>query len=440
MRKFFSVIIPILLLLTSCTTHQQAINTPDGATMTETTRSTVLLQPSPSDVVTNTPLTTDESENEIEMMPGCTIMSIEPTESSKEDSLFGLITEDDWVIGPATATVTLLEYSDFQCPGCATIAPVLKQITEEFPQDVRFVFRHFPLMSVHDKAGLAAQAAEAAGQQDKFWEMHDLLFAHQNEWNSKPVEEFKTWLSKQAEDLGLEIEKFEKDLESPKLQRIVQNAWQAGQELGIPSTPFLVANGSPWQNLPADYESIHATFSTMIMLTKLEERQYNQCPPMIIETQKVYVATLETTKGNLVIELFADKSPLTVNNFVFLAREGWYDGVPFHRVVPDFVAQTGDPSGTGFGGPGYAFINENSPELVFDEAGLVAMANSGPDMNGSQFFITFVPLPDLNGSFTIFGRLLEGMDVLKNLTLRNPQDGPPLPDPDYIVKVTIAEK
>jgi cyclophilin family peptidyl-prolyl cis-trans isomerase len=141
--------------------------------------------------------------------------------------------------------------------------------------------------------------------------------------------------------------------------------------------------------------------------------------------------------GEFTVQLFADKTPATVNNFVFLAREGYYDGVTFHRVIDGFMAQSGDPTGTGFSGPGYSFEDEFDPELVFDRAGLLAMANSGPNTNGSQFFITFAPTPQLNGVHTIFGEVIEGMDVVDAITRREP--GSSIPG-DVIETIAITEE
>ena len=152
------------------------------------------------------------------------------------------------------------------------------------------------------------------------------------------------------------------------------------------------------------------------------------------------MATVETEKGNFVIELFADKAPLAVNSFVYLAENGWFDDITFHRVLPGFVAQTGDPSGTGYGNPGYRFSNEVSNDLVFDRAGLVAMANSGPDSNGSQFFITFAEAPNLNGGYTIFGEVVEGMEVVQTITPRDPQQGVEPPPGDLIISITIDKQ
>jgi cyclophilin family peptidyl-prolyl cis-trans isomerase len=142
--------------------------------------------------------------------------------------------------------------------------------------------------------------------------------------------------------------------------------------------------------------------------------------------------------GEFVIEFYADKAPITVNSFVFLAREGYFNGVTFHRVLEGFMAQGGDPTGTGGGGPGYQFVNEDS-DLRFDKAGVVAMANAGRDTNGSQFFITFAPTPQLDGGYTIFGQVTSGMEVVNNLTRRDPNLRPDFSG-DVIESVTIQEQ
>jgi cyclophilin family peptidyl-prolyl cis-trans isomerase len=317
---------------------------------------------------------------------------------------------------------------------------VLAQLEKDFPNDLRVVFRHFPLIGTpeqpfHDKAAISAQAAEAAGLQGKFWEMYELLMENQGEWAGMTIDQFKTWVVEKAAGLGLDVDRFEKDLTSDAMVQKIQAAWEHGQEIGLPGTPFILLNG-------AQYSSglDQSTLSAVIKLTLLQKRQYNDCPPMVIDPAKKYLATLRTGKGDIVIELFADKAPLAVNNFVFLSRNGWYDNVAFHRVLPGFVAQAGDPTGTGYGGPGYAFTNEISPDLNFDSAGLVAMANAGADSNGSQFFITFAPATQLNGDYTIFGRVISGMDVAESLTPRDPSQTGNLPEGDKIISVTIEEK
>lgn len=159
-------------------------------------------------------------------------------------------------------------------------------------------------------------------------------------------------------------------------------------------------------------------------------------PPMTIDTNKKYTATIETEKGNMIIELFPKDAPMTVNSFVFLAREGFYEGATFHRVLKDFMAQGGDPTGTGTGGPGYQFKDEFSSRT--HTAGAISMANAGANTNGSQFFICFTPQPGLDGKHTVFGQLVQGMEVLKSLKLRDPAENPQYPG-DKIIRVTIQE-
>jgi cyclophilin family peptidyl-prolyl cis-trans isomerase len=145
-------------------------------------------------------------------------------------------------------------------------------------------------------------------------------------------------------------------------------------------------------------------------------------PEMEINPKKKYTARMKTDVGTMVIELFADKTPKTVNNFVFLARQGFYDGVIFHRVIAGFMAQGGDPTGTGSGGPGYKFKDEFHPSLRHDKQGVLSMANAGPDTNGSQFFITHGSTPHLDDRHSVFGQVVEGLDVLMAIMPRNPQN------------------
>jgi peptidylprolyl isomerase len=173
--------------------------------------------------------------------------------------------------------------------------------------------------------------------------------------------------------------------------------------------------------------------------TLVGTKTYSSAPPMLIDKSKSYTATFKMAKGGeFTIQLYADKAPITVNSFVFLAKQGYFDGVTFHRVLEGFMAQGGDPTGTGNGGPGYSFVNEDS-DLTFDKAGVVAMANAGRDTNGSQFFITFSPQQRLDGDYTIFGQVTSGMDVVNAISLRDPDQHPTTPG-DAIDSVTITEK
>jgi cyclophilin family peptidyl-prolyl cis-trans isomerase len=318
----------------------------------------------------------------------------------------------------------------------------MEQLLENFPNTLRFVYRQFPLIGTpespfHDKAALATQASEAAGKQGKFWEMHDLLFERQSEWAPLSMSDFQQWLVDAASEFGLDTSQFTTDLTSPELVSLAQNAWDSGQKIGLSSTPTLLVNDQVWPgNVPMNLGNL----SSVISLTVLEDRQFTQCPPMTINPTSQYLATLHTEKGDIVIELYADKAPITVNSFIFLAENGWFDNVTFHRVIPGFVAQTGDPSGTGYGTPGYAFKNEISPDLKFDGPGVVGMANAGADSNGSQFFITYSAQATLDGGYTIFGHVIQGMDVVNSLTPRDPSQGTDLPPGDKILSVSIEQQ
>jgi cyclophilin family peptidyl-prolyl cis-trans isomerase len=326
------------------------------------------------------------------------------------------------------------------------MAPVLVQLAEDFPNDLQIIYRHFPLIGepdniLHDKAALATQAAEAAGRQGMFWELHELLYDKQSEWNNQTPEEFTTWVIAEAETLGMDAEQFETDMLSTELTELAQNAWHTGLARGFSSTPYLLLDDRP---VPGDYLSYTALYQIigefLIPLSQLTDKQFNECPKMNIDRDKIYTAILKTDLGDIVLALYPDSAPFTVNNFVFLAENGWYDNNLFHRVIPDFVAQAGDPSGTGMGGPGYLFANEIDPDLSFDRPGLLGMANSGPNSNGSQFFITYDATPHLDGQYTIFGEVVEGMDVVEKIATPLSKDDPENLPKVYIQSVTIEVK
>jgi cyclophilin family peptidyl-prolyl cis-trans isomerase/FtsZ-interacting cell division protein ZipA len=175
-------------------------------------------------------------------------------------------------------------------------------------------------------------------------------------------------------------------------------------------------------NEPAAEPTPPEGFTITPFLSEEPVREFTEAE-QVLEEGKDYQAIIVTNKGNIRLDLFEDQTPETVNNFVFLARNHFYDGVVFHRVLQDFMAQTGDPTGTGTGGPGYQFEDEFVDTLTFDKRGILAMANSGPNTNGSQFFITFAPTEWLNGMHSIFGELVEGDNVLSNIQLIDPSQG-----------------
>lgn len=421
MHKIWMIVLLAALLISACSpaaeTPTLAATAEDEFSQTEPTRA----QP------TTAPVNGAAME--------CQVVSLSPTPGPTEISMFPAISAEDWVLGDreGTPVMTIIEYSDFQCPYCAELAPILEQLQQTYPEDVLVAFRHFPLPT-HPLAVPAAAAADAAGLQGKFWEMHDLLFASQQEFTGFTEGQFREWVTGKAADLELDVDQFTADMTSTAIVDDVQAAQEHGISIGIPGTPLLLLNGTPYQG-PRDFENLEA----ILNLFKLEERQFTECPPTVIDTGKQYTATLKTEKGDIVIQLFADKAPLAVNSFVYLAQQGWFDNVTFHRVLPGFVAQAGDPSATGMGGPGYFFRNETN-DLKYDKPGMVGMANSGADSNGSQFFITFQAVSSLDGGYTIFGEVIEGMDVAEQLAPRDPQTQMGLPPGDKILSVEIREQ
>lgn len=367
--------------------------------------------------------------------PACTTILVQPTPGADSPSHFPPESDSDHVRGAQNPSLTIIEYSDYQDLRSGLLAEALDRLLEEYPDSVRVVSRIFPLISINDKAALAAQAAEAAGEQDKFWQMHELLYTEQENWVALPAEDFAQWVTTQATALEMDVDQFQADLDREDIVAKVQQAWEEGQKIGLPGTPLLLLNGQIYGG-PRDYSSLN----DILRLILLGEKQFATCPPVTVQPNKQYIATLHTEKGDIVIQLFADKAPVTVNSFLFLARQGWYDDITFHRVIPDLFAQTGDPSGTGKGNPGFYTITEFDPTLKFNKPGMVAMVNSGPDTSGSQFFITYAPAAQYDGQYTIFGEVLSGMDVLEALTPRDAQPGTDTPPGDRLLSVTIEEK
>ena len=328
------------------------------------------------------------------------------------DQIEPLDLENDWIRGNPEAPITIFEYADFQCPACVGFAQFTEFILEYFPETVKVVFRHLPLPSIHDKAFISGMAGEAAGAQGSFFEMHDFLYASQSEWSGLSEAEFIEWVIPQAGNLGLDVEQFEVDLLDEEKRAWLEEVTEERLNMGMRYTPFVIVN----DNVDQTYQ---VTVPNLIGFYEFDG--YDQCPAWVIDPEKSYTAVLDTSAGEIEIELFPEVAPLAVNSFVFLSQEGWYDGVFFHRVIEGFVAQAGDPSGLGLIGPGYTFANETDNDLSFDNVGVLGMANSNADLNGSQFFITLAPAANLDGGYTIFGQVVEeSLDVLNEITLRNP--------------------
>ncbi|MCB0212243.1 MAG: peptidylprolyl isomerase, partial [Anaerolineae bacterium] len=314
----------------------------------------------------------------------------------------------------------------------------LEQLKADYGDDMRIIFRHLPLLNIHSNAQITAEAAEAAGAQGKFWELHDLLFKEQDNWNSLSESDIIDVLVDYAEEVGVEdLDQFKTDLEEGTYTDIVTEELTQAVNAQINSTPTFVVNRVlyPAQAFGLSYQGLEA-FSKLM---GLRENWFAE-PEQVIEPDKEYIATIQTEKGDIVVELFPDTAPVNVNSFAFLAEQGWYKDNTFHRVLPDFVAQGGDPTNTGVGFPGYRCSDEVTPKRSFDKAGLLSLANSGPNTNGSQFFITYGPTPNLNANFTIIGQVIEGMDIAEQITPRDPQQNPDAAPGDTIIDIIIEEK
>ncbi|HEY76075.1 MAG TPA: thioredoxin domain-containing protein [Thermoflexia bacterium] len=286
-----------------------------------------------------------------------------------------------------------------------------------YGENLRFVYRHFPLVNIHDKAFLAAEGAEAAGAQGAFWEMHDLLFERFEEWRSLPPDRMVDVLTGYAEELGLDTERFAQDLEDHTYQEKVQAQYEDAVGMQLGGTPTFIVNGRLYLR--------DVSLDAFIRFSM--PGQYDAPPPNVIEGERQYLATIRTGKGDITIELYPDQAPVNVNSFVFLARDGWYDGARFYQVLPDNVAVAGNP----IGNPGYLCEPEIG-ELKFDQAGVVGAF-------GDHFFITLAPQPNLDGRFTIIGRVVSGMEVLQSLAPSDFGD-PEAPQGEVIETIVIEEK
>lgn len=340
----------------------------------------------------------------------------------------------EWARGPETAPVTLVVYCDFQAPGCFTLAGVVDGLRQDHGESLRVVYRQFPLLSIHDKAGLAAQAAEAAGAQGAFWQMHDLLYARWIDWVNLDPGGFRAWLDEAAAALSLDAARFRAELDAGAHAGLVEQAYAVGRSLGFPGAPFVYLNGELFRLNPD-----RANLEAAVRLSLLEPRRVAAYPEWQLAPGADYRARLTLDGGEVLIALYADDAPLAVNSFVFLARRGWFDGAPFHRVLPGVLVESGDPSGTGLGDPGYFFGVEASPALRFDRPGVVAMSAAAPGAHGSQWFITLTPMPELEGTHTIFGRVLSGLELLEALPARDPA-ADLLLEPAGVIRAVVIEE
>ena len=356
------------------------------------------------------------------------------------------VTDADYIVGPKDASITFMVYSEPQCPYCAQFDPLIESFTALYPNDVRFVFRLRPFPeSFHDKSILASQAMVAAGLQGKFDEFRIWIFLHQNKnpnnpavadlpdtefWAGLAPADLDEWLKERIPELGIEPDQFLKDMFSDAVVKEVQDAKASADAIGISGTPTLFINGYQW----SENQRGNEIFSIYTKLLLNRDKEYAACPAITVDNSKSYSATITTTKGDIVVDLFVDKAPNAVNSFIFLAREGWYNNLPI--ISTDQFVLSGDPTDTGYGGPGYAYKDEIDSTLNFNEPGTLAIFGVGAGLNGSTFFINKIALTGQEGR-TIFGKVTSGLDVLNKLELRDNIFNPAL---DTVLSVTITEK
>lgn len=435
----FSILV-VVFLVASCAPAGN-IPSPGALQPTSTLTSVAMLTDTPESmdtpIASATPSVTVIPTVEFTSSPPavCRVEPIIPDMDTLAENNVPSASETDRAYGTSTPKVTILSYCSYQRTACRSLINNLAELQQMYADEVCIVLRQYPQPEVDDKSLLAAYAAEAAGLENRFWEMNTLLYSQQADWVDLTPDKFKTWLADQSSSLNIEPAQLEVDMANEEVTSRVDRMIEEAAPLLITDTPVLFFN-----NILVKTSVNLESLAVLVDYFMLPEKAYSACPPTTIDIDKEYFATFATEKGVIVFELFADIAPVAVNSFVFLANEGWYDDSTFFRVIPGFVAQGGDPSNSGLGAPGYAISREVDPSLRFDKAGLLALSHNSEGLSGSQFFVTYTELPELDGEFTIIGQVVEGMDVLNSLRPRNPEVDDILLPADVLISVTIEEK
>ena len=334
-------------------------------------------------------------------------------------------------LGAEDAPVTVMEFSEIFCGHCRAFnTESLEGLLEDYVATgkVRYVGHMMAFNRAESQEYLAA--AMCAAEQGRYFAYEHAVFASIGDGDFD--------LDAAAQEVELNTKQFAACKEEGRYVDAALEASTVAFERGVTATPTFFVNGEhvvgndPGKIRQLIEEALSGGGTTSTEITEQgvipmpknpadRNGMYAAPPAMIIDPAKKYTATIVTEKGDIVAELYADKVPNTVNNFVFLAREGFYDNTTFHRVIEDFMAQAGDPTGTGRGGPGYRFADEFDATLKHDGPGVLSMANAGANTNGSQFFITFVETPWLDGRHAVFGKVVKGLDVLLSISIRDPQ-------------------
>jgi peptidyl-prolyl cis-trans isomerase B (cyclophilin B) len=351
------------------------------------------------------------------------------------------VTADDHVKGNPKAPVTIIEYADLQCPGCAAVHPNLKTTLGGLTDTVRIVYRHFPLTSIHDKALSAAYGAEAAARQNKFDEFVDLMYSTQKEWEKTPAAEVTKTLGSFATKLGMDAAQFDKDIADPAIAARVARDIDTGNRLQLSGTPSIFIDGNP---IPSEQ------FADPTLISQIQEYAKQRVaggagtgrdisfsgPEAVTEAGAIYEMTIKTSKGDIVVELDPKLAPLNVNNIAFLAGKGYYDNAPVQRNFSDpGVIVFGDTSAAG--NPGYDCSAENASG-IFSTGGVLAL-NPHPSLQKrttSQLVIVYNPAERLNGNLTALGKVTAGLDIAKGLAGTEVTDK----KPDTIISISVKKK
>ena len=356
------------------------------------------------------------------------------------------VASDDHFTGNADASATtIIEYGDFQCPSCAAFHAAITPTLAAVSDTLKLVFRHFPLITIHDKSLITAHAVEAATLQNKFWEMHDLLYEKQKEWEGKSVAEITGTLKTYAQQLGMDADKLEKDMSSQAVIARVQRDIDSGTTAKLAGTPSLFLDG---RTVPPDAFVQQGVVDGIKNYAKARAEQLATLgnksvafakPELVTSKDAKYVMTVKTTKGDIVAELDPALAPVNVNSVVFLAQQKYFEGAPV--VLQDAqlgAVLMGNPTATG--NPGYVCDQEKSPAGAMTKPGVVALYTTDGQTASAQFVLTYSPTTDLDGRFTVIGNITSGLDVLKTLTMTVATSGTVTTKGDSITGVTVAEK
>ncbi len=345
---------------------------------------------------------------------------------------------DDHILGNKNSVVTLIEYGDIQCPACGQLHPPLKGLMDAVSDTVRLVFRHYPL-PIHDKAVIAAHAVEAASIQGKFWELHDVLYDKQKEWEGKPVADITATLKTYAKDVGIDVDKLEKDMASAEVIARVERDIKSGTASQVQGTPSLFLDGRPIPGDAFQQADIisnvkqYAEGRSKLLATGGNTFNFNKADA-VTEAGAIYVMKIKTSKGDVVVELDSKLAPVNVNSTVFLAQKGYFNNTPVALNDPQVGAVLLANTSTQ-GNPGYDCSLEAPPANTFSKPGIVGLFGNGPRSN-SQLIFTYSNTQVFEGRFTAIGQVVQGLDLIQSLQAAATADA----KGDQIISVEVSKK